>query len=95
VAIVVKAQRMTVLALFHLITNKQRNAQNIQQGLAKPGYISYDTLRRHHGRFTSCASCITVLKEKVSKTKWVVRPKDPLADKAPFKEQIGSGISTA
>lgn len=68
--------------------DKQRNAQNINKGLAKPGYISYDTLRRASRSVHIVRICITVLKEKVSKTKWVVRPKDPLADKDPLKKQI-------
>jgi hypothetical protein len=85
---VVKAQRMNGPRAISFDNDKQRNAQNINKGLAKPGYISYDTLRRASRSVHIVRICITVLKEKVSKTKWVVRPKDPLADKAPFKEQI-------
>lgn len=69
--------------------DKQRNAQNLNKGLAKPGYISYDTLRRASRSVHIVRICITVLKEKVSKTKWVVRPKDPLAEKTgPIKDKI-------
>lgn len=68
--------------------DKQRNAQNINKGLAKPGYISYDTLRRASRSVHIVRICITTLKEKVSKTKWVIRTKDPLADPAPYKKQI-------
>ncbi len=63
--------------------DKQRNAQNLNKGLAKPGYISYDTLRRAGRSVHIVRICITVLKEKVAKTKWVVKSKDPLIEKTP------------
>jgi len=89
---VVKSQRMKEASPSRAISfdnDKQRNAQNINKGLAKPGYISYDTLRRASRSVHIVRICITVLKEKVSKTKWVVKPKDPLADKSDeLKRQI-------
>lgn len=88
---IVKSQRMNELPPPRAISydnDKQRNAQNINKGLAKPGYISYDTLRRASRSVHIVRICITVLKEKVSKTKWVVKPKDPLADKDALKPQI-------
>lgn len=85
---IVKSQRMDGPRAISFDNDKQRNAQNINKGLAKPGYISYDTLRRASRSVHIVRICITVLKEKVSKTKWVVRPKDPLADKEPLKNQI-------
>lgn len=88
---IIKSQRMKEAGASRAVSfdnDKQRNAQNLNKGLAKPGYISYDTLRRASRSVHIVRICITVLKEKVSKTKWVVRPKDPMADKTKFKEQI-------
>lgn len=88
---IIKSQRMkdtTASRAVSFDNDKQRNAQNLNKGLAKPGYISYDTLRRASRSVHIVRICITVLKEKVSKTKWVIRPKDPMADKEQFKEQI-------
>lgn len=78
---IIKNQRIEGRRAITFDNDKQRNAQNINKGLAKPGYISYDTLRRASRSVHVVRICITVLKEKVSKTKWVVRPKDPLAEK--------------
>ena len=67
---------------------KQRNATFIQKGLTKPGKISYDTLRRASLSVHVARICINVLKEKITKTKWVIQPIDPMAkvDEARVKE---------
>jgi hypothetical protein len=59
---------------------KQRNAKMIEKGLAKPGSISYDTLRRAANSVHVVRICINVLKEKITKTKWIVKSIDPLVD---------------
>ena len=60
-------------------SNKQSSHSYIQKGLAKPGSISFDTLRRAANSVHIARICINVLKEKVTKTKWVIKPIDPLA----------------
>lgn len=60
---------------------KQRNATFIRKGLTKPGKISYDTLRRSANSVHVVRICINVLKEKITKTKWVVQPIDQLKRK--------------
>lgn len=57
---------------------KQRNAAFIQKGLSKPGKISYDVLRRTANSVHIARICINTLKEKITKTKWVIQPKDQL-----------------
>jgi len=57
---------------------KHRNAAFISKGLTKPGKISYDTLRRAANSVHVVRICINVLKEKITKTKWVIKSKDPL-----------------
>jgi phage portal protein BeeE len=56
----------------------KRNNQYLQKGLTKPGQISYDTLRRVAQSVHVARICINVLKEKVTKTKWVIQSTDPL-----------------
>lgn len=60
---------------------KQRNAAFIQKGLTKPGRISYETLRRAANSVHVARICITTLKEKITKTKWVVQPIDQMERK--------------
>lgn len=60
---------------------KQRNASFIQKGLTKPGKISYDTLRRAAMSVHVARICINTMKEKVTKTKWVIQPIDQLKRK--------------
>lgn len=60
---------------------RQRNAQFIQKGLTKPGKISYDTLRRSANSVHVVRICINTLKEKITKTKWVIQPVDQLERK--------------
>lgn len=60
---------------------RQRNAQFIQKGLTKPGKISYDTLRRSANSVHIVRICINTLKEKITKTKWVVQPIDQVKRK--------------
>lgn len=86
---ILKSQRMNSPRAISYDNDKQRNAQNINKGLSKPGGVSYDTLRRAARSVHVVRVCIITLKEKVSKTKWIIRPKDPLAEKSgPMKEQI-------
>lgn len=85
---ITKSQRISGSRAISFDNDKQRNAQNINKGLAKPGYISYDTLRRASRSVHVVRICITVLKEKVAKTKWIVRPKDPMADKKTLARKI-------
>jgi len=66
---------------FAFETKKQRNARFIEKGISKPGGISYDTLRRAAKSVAVIGIAVTVLKEKVTKTKWIIKPTDPLADK--------------
>lgn len=54
----------------------QRNTAFIQKGLTKPGKISYDTLRRASLSVHVVRICIQTLKQKVTKTKWVIQNKD-------------------
>jgi len=66
---------------------KQRNATFIQKGLVKPGKISYDTLRRAANSVHVARICINVLKEKVTKTEWVIKSKDPAKDPNPAEKE--------
>lgn len=85
---ITKAEKAAASRAISFDNDKQRNAQNINKGLAKPGYISYETLRRAARSVHVARICVTVLKEKVTKTEWVVRPKDPMADAEPLRKQI-------
>jgi phage portal protein BeeE len=49
----------------------------VQKGLSKPGRISYDVLRRAANAVHVVRICITVLREKITKTPWVIQSKDP------------------
>lgn len=51
----------------------QRSTQFIEKGLVKPGRISYDTLRRAALSVHIVRICIHTLKQKVTKTKWVIQ----------------------
>jgi phage portal protein BeeE len=57
-------------------TEKQRNTAYIQRGITKPGRISYDVLRRSAMSVHAVRICVNVLKEKVTKTKWVIQNVD-------------------
>lgn len=63
-------------------TERQRNVAFIQKGITKPGRISYDVLRRASWSVHVARICINVLKEKVTKTKWVIKPIDPQKQKS-------------
>lgn len=54
----------------------QRNTAFLQKGLTKPGKISYDTLRRAAMSVHIIRICVHTLKQKVTKTKWVIQNKD-------------------
>lgn len=57
-------------------TERQRNAAFIDKGITKPGRISYTVLRRAAMSVHVARICINVLKEKITKTKWVIKPID-------------------
>jgi len=57
---------------------RQRLPYLIQKGLAKPGTISYDILRRASISVHVARICVNVLKEKITKTDWTIKPIDPL-----------------
>jgi phage portal protein BeeE len=54
----------------------QRNVAFLNKGLTKPGKISYDTLRRAAMSVHIIRICIQTLKQKVTKTKWVIQNTD-------------------
>ena len=56
-------------------TEKQRNAQFLDKGLSKPGRVSFEVLRRAVQSTHAARIIVNTLKEKVTKTKWVVKPK--------------------
>lgn len=58
-------------------TDRQRNAAFIQKGITKPGRITFEVLRRAAQSVHIARICINVLKEQVTKTKWVIKPTDP------------------
>ncbi len=58
---------------------KQRGTQKLDKGITKPGSLSYDTLRRAANSLHIARICVNVLKEKVTKTRWAIKPIDPLA----------------
>lgn len=58
-------------------TERQRNVSFINKGITKPGRISFDVLRRAAQSVHVARICINVLKEKVTKTKWVIKTTDP------------------
>ena len=59
---------------------RQRNTGFLDKGISKPGRISYDVLRRAAQSVHVARICINVLKEKVTKTKWMIKPKDSQKD---------------
>ena len=54
----------------------QRNTAYLKKGLTKPGKISYDTLRRASMSVHIVRICVHTLKQKVTKTKWIIQNKD-------------------
>lgn len=73
--------------------DKQRNARNLSKGLAKPGYIGFETLKRASKSVHIASICKTTMKEKITKTKWVIRPVDPLVDAKTLKKKIDAVAS--
>ena len=61
-------------------TDKQRNIGALKKGLQKPGLISFEVLRRASMSVAVARICVTVLKEKITKTQWVIKSVDPLAE---------------
>lgn len=55
---------------------RQRTTSFLDKGITKPGKISYDTLRRASMSVHIVRICINTLKQKVTKTKWVIQNKD-------------------
>jgi HK97 family phage portal protein len=68
--------------------DKQRNIGVLKKGLMKPGQISFETLRRAANAVPIARICVNVLKEKITKTKWIIKTKDPMAkaDESQVKE---------
>jgi phage portal protein BeeE len=50
----------------------------MNKGLRKPGRVSFDVLRRASYSVHVARICINVLKEKITKTNWLIKPVDPL-----------------
>jgi HK97 family phage portal protein len=59
--------------------DKQRNLGVLKKGLLKPGQISFEVLRRAVNAVPIARICVNVLKEKITKTKWVIKTIDPMA----------------
>jgi phage portal protein BeeE len=76
----VKEEKTSSSRSFAFETRRQRNKRMIEKGLSKPGQISFDTLRRSANSVHVIRICITVLKEKITKTKWIIKSRDPLID---------------
>ncbi len=55
-------------------TERQRNTQFINKGISKPGRITFEVLRRAVQSTHIARICVNTLKEKVTKTKWVIKP---------------------
>ena len=51
----------------------------MNKGLRKPGRVSFEVLRRASYSVHVARICINVLKEKITKTQWVIKPIDPMA----------------
>lgn len=66
--------------------DKQRNAKNLEKGMSKPGAVDFNTLRRAAQSVHIARICITVLKEKITKTKWIIKSIDPQKEANP--EQV-------
>lgn len=69
-------------------TDKQRTLGALKKGLQKPGLISFEVLRRASMSVAVARICVTTLKEKVTKTQWIIKSKDPLkeADESKIEE---------
>lgn len=76
---IAKSEKSTAHRSLAFDNEKQRNAAFIKKGLSKPGRISYDVLRRTANSVHIARICINTLKEKITKTKWVVQNIDQLA----------------
>lgn len=74
-----EANRAASASRSYAFERRKRLPYLIQKGLAKPGRISFDTLRRAVASVHVARICVNVLKEKVTKTKWAIQPIDPLA----------------
>lgn len=54
-------------------TERQRNVAFLDKGISKPGRITFEVLRRAAQSVHIARICINTLKEKVSKTKWIIK----------------------
>lgn len=63
---------------FAFENDKQRMNQYLTKGLVKPGRISFDVLRRASQAVHIARICINTLKEKITKTPWVIQPIDQI-----------------
>lgn len=61
---------------FAFENDKQRMNQYLTKGLVKPGRVSFDVLRRAAQAVHIARICINTLKEKITKTEWVIQPID-------------------
>lgn len=59
--------------------DKQRNIGVLKKGLMKPGQISFEVLRRAVNAVPVARICVDTLKEKITKTKWIIKTIDPMA----------------
>lgn len=59
-------------------SKNQRAPYALDKGLSKPGRISYDVLRRASRNVYIIRICIDSLKNKISKTPWIIKSRDPL-----------------
>lgn len=65
---------------------KQRNTAFIDKGITKPGRITFEVLRRAAQSVHVARICINTLKEKVTKTKWVIKPTNTQTTKTDKKD---------
>jgi hypothetical protein len=67
-------------------TEKQRNTQFLNKGLSKPGRVTFEVLRRAVQSTHIARICVNVLKEKVTKTEWIIKSID--RNKVPKDDRI-------
>lgn len=60
-------------------TEKQRNTQFLNKGLSKPGRVTFEVLRRAVQSTHIARICVNTLKEKITKTAWVIKPIDKIS----------------
>lgn len=80
-----EARRVSSPTRSFAFERRKRLPFQIKKGLSKPGRISFETLRRAVASVHVARICVNVLKEKVTKTKWVIQPIDPLSKVDPAR----------